>query len=308
MAIKKKSMFFTIIAITLAGIILFSIVVYTGYRQRDKMFVVETRIDTIEDFMTGLDKDLSRGLFISSFRAILALEQYIIENGTTLDSTALRFEEALLNGTVNATGIEVIENSSFTDWINKISSQAEKIDIIINFTIDEISIKHDDPWNVAVEMSLTLDVTDKKNTAAWRRTQEIGTKVSIEGFEDPLYALNSFGLITNTIVNNDGASFSNINTLLSHINNSKYIASTSAPTFLMRLEGNLSNASKGIESLVNIQKFIDQGIPSSGRASVDYIYFGTGSYSTCLVNETLPYYTWFRLDNDHLTTYSVNCV
>ena len=305
--ISKKGVFLTFIAITIAGVIIFSLLIYTGYRQRDKMFVIETRIDTIEDFMSGLEKDLSRGLFISSFRSVLAIEQYVITTGVFFDSTETRFKEALLNSTVNGTYIDLIANSSFTDWITKIQSQADKIGIIVDIDVTEITINQSDSWNIIIGMNLSINVSDRKNTAAWLKAQNIETKLSVEGFEDPLYALNSYGRITNAIVNNNNASFSSISTLVNHINSSNYIASTTAPSFLMRLEGNLSASEQGIESLVNTQEFVNQGIPGTGRSNVDYIYFGTGSSPACIVNQTLPYFTWFRLDNDHLSVYRVSC-
>ena len=70
----------------------------------------------------------------------------------------------------------------------------------------------------------------------------------------------------------------------------------------MRLQGIISNSSTGIESLVNIKKFQDQGITAQDRSAVDYIYFGTQSTTNYRINGT-P--VWFKLDSGHLETYGV---
>ena len=58
MAVKRKAVFFTIIAISLSAIIMLAFVIGAEYRLSNKMFVIDTRVDTINSFISDLNTDL----------------------------------------------------------------------------------------------------------------------------------------------------------------------------------------------------------------------------------------------------------
>ena len=199
-----------------------------------------------------------------------------------------------------------MKDSTFTDWANKISAEADKIDISFNFTIDDVKLNQSDPWSVDIYVNLTLDISDKKNTSYWTRKKHLTARIDITDFEDPLYIINSNGRLTNTIVKSNITNFvvnKDVENLLTHMNNSWYMAHNDSPSFLMRLEGNLGNSTFGIESLVNLPKFQTQGLQLKDRSIVDYIYFGTQSTTNYRINNTPE---WFKIDSGHLTVYQVN--
>ncbi|MBS3097204.1 hypothetical protein J4209_00245 [Candidatus Woesearchaeota archaeon] len=306
---KKKGIFFTFIAITLTAVVILSFIIHTQYRLRNKMFVIETRIDTLNDFIQDTETDLERGLYIAAFRAILSLEQYITTEGVFLNNTELNFKEIILYGTINNTAIDIMQGATFPDWAERIQEEADKIDITINFLINDITLNQTNPWYVDVNSNISMNVTDKKQTASWEKNRKITTSINIENFEDPLYVINSYGRVTNKIKRTNATDFGDVNQLKTHLENSYYIASTSGPSFLMRLEGKLSSSPYGIESLVNVREFTAEEVPVVADSHVDYIYFDEGTVENCLVNETAldPYYYWFRLDNQHLGTYEATC-
>jgi hypothetical protein len=306
--LNKKSVFFTYVAITLSALIVLSFGISTSYRLRDKMYVVETRINSINGFINDVEKDLDRGMYIAGYRSLLALGEYITTNGIFLEDVNLYFKEALLEGTVNGSYMNVITNSSFKDWTSKIETEARKIGIIINFTIENVTIYQVNPWYVSVDLNISFNVSDEKRTASWERNDYLTTTIDIEGLEDPLYPLNTYGRVFNTITKSSVTQF-NITYLKEHLNNSYYIASSLAPSFLMRLQNDLSSSPYGIESLVNLNKLAQQEVPTYYKSNVDYIYFGDLSVNSCIVNETVydPDFNWFRLDSPHLNIYNVNC-
>lgn len=306
--IGKRAIFFTIIAISLAAVIMLAFVIGAEYRLRNKMFVIETRVDTLNSFVHDIEKDLERGLSISSFRSLLSVIEYTIENGTYSEDLQEDFKDALINSSVRGVYMPTMENSSFTDWTDKIKIQAAKLDILTNLSVSSVYIYQDNPWTTKVNILLEMNITDKRNTAQWKKQKNITTEISIEGFEDPVYAINSLGRVVNTVDKSPYSSFSNEANYRHHINESYYINSTTGPSFLMRLEGNLGNSTAGIESIVNLQKFIDQGLTIYTKSGVDYIYFGNGSMSSCQINETAVQMPWHRLDTTHLSVYDAMCV
>ena len=313
MAIKqKRGIFFTTTAIALVLIIILSFVIQSEYRLRNKMYVIETRVETVNDFIIDIERDLSRGLFITGFRALLAIQKHIATNGVFLNDVNSQFKKVLLDGVIEEEQIDIMDDSTFTDWTQKIKQEAEKIDIEINFSIMNISIYHQDPWFMTIESSLIIIIKDKKGTANWTRNKTIATKLSIEGFEDPLYTINSFGKVINIIKKANETDFSVVPNFVNHINNSYYIKSNAGPDFLMRLEGKTSSSLYGVESLVNLNKFFQQNLQTYDKSNVDYIYFGNVTVSSCTINGTISYFSWFRLDNNnepynHLNDYDANC-
>ncbi len=310
---NRKGVFFTFIAIGLVSLIVYSFTIHTGYVYRDSMFVIETRVSTISDFIKDVETDINRGLYISSFRSLLAIEDFITSNNSFIPDIDSAFKEALLNATVMNESNPLLEGASFPDWMEKIKEEADKIDIIIDFTASNITINQSDPWTVNVEVDILFNVTDKRKTASWLRTRHIITQISVIGLEDPVSSLNTYNKIVNKIIRANQTDFDNLDVLKQHLANSYYIASEHGPSFLMRLEGNLSNSTMGIESIVNFDKLMIQGLDIKTASAVDYIYFSNVSISSCIINETFNEtgYEWFRLDNDdnyHLNTYNVECI
>jgi len=304
MALNKKSMFFTITAIALIALVVFSLTIYTSYKLRDKVMVTETRVYSMNSFIDDVEKDIERGLYISGFRALMSMEQYIANNGTFLYDVNSCFKEAFLNGSINNSQMDIMNESTFINWTNRIKEQAIKLDITVDFIINDIIIYQDNPWATKVDINLTLNVEDIKKTASWERPLYITTNISIQDLEDPLYGINSNGKVTNIITKTNITDFvaSNNDTtnLQIHLNNSYYIESDTAPSFLMRLTGNLSSSPYGIESLVDLGKFQAQGTPTKDRSVVDYIYFGDQTTTDYNIKD-MP--SWFKLDEEHLETY-----
>ena len=198
-----------------------------------------------------------------------------------------------------------MKNSTFTDWANKISAEAGKIDIKFNFTINDVRLNQTDPWTIDIGVNVSLDIRDNRNTSYWIRERYLTSRIGISGFEDPLYAVNSKGRIANAIIKTNITDFvigGDAKNLMVHANNSYYAANNNSPSFLMRLQGDLGNSSLGIESLVNVDKFLQQGISAKDRSAVDYIYFGAQSTVNYRVNNTPE---WFKIDDAHLDFYQV---
>lgn len=303
--VLKKGIFFTFAAIALSVVIILSFGVYKTYEMREDIKIIGVRINTMNNFIKDVEQDLEKGLYIASFRAFASMGQHIADNGVFITNLEEGFNELILEGTLDGDELSLMEDSTFTDWVDKIEIEADKIDILVSFTILDVSISQTDPWSVSANANIDITVEDKKGTSSWERNNDIITKISIENFEDPLYIVNSIGRVTNPIVKSPITDFvdgEDVNNLLTHLNNSYYIESNTAPNFLMRLQGDLSDSPTGIESLVNLEKFLEQGLSIKSRSAVDYIYFGS-QVTTNYRIEGMP--DWFKLDSAHLEVYEV---
>jgi hypothetical protein len=200
--------------------------------------------------------------------------------------------------------------STFPDWTKNMGDKAKTVSLNLTISNGEISLLQEDPWNIIVRVEVEYQFVDLGNIANWSYNKVYDVVVPINGFEDPLYVINSYGRLTNVITptpfDNNYVYFQsgnwNADNLLEHLNYSYYAHNPSAPSFLMRLENNTANSSYGIESFVNLQKVSEAGLVINSEAStIDYLYWTNtpGTYGTNLTP------SWFRIDSNHLAKYNL---
>ena len=308
---NKKGMYFTLMTIAFLMIFLFVFMIPGYKRFGERMLVTEMRVDSMNDFIKDLERDTERGLYISSYRALLALEEYIIINGAFLNDVKSSFKEALLNGTVAGRNSSLMMDSTLSAWMEKIEAESLKFNIDVNITLNNVSIYQDDPWHVKVSAGMSFSIEDSTGIASWNRQGPTIASISILDFEDPLYIVYSLGRTTNLINSTPfdgnftykiGAAW-NVDNLIAHIDNFYYSANPDAPSFLMRFENDLSSSPNGIESFVNLVKLSEFGLEIDDEASVvDYHYWDGVSNGDYRINFT-P--SWFKIDAGHLAKYNV---
>jgi hypothetical protein len=301
-SLNKKGIFFTIIAIILLSFFLISFSFYSFIEDRGP---INKRVTTLNNFVFSLEKDLSRQGYISGYRAILSIEDYITSTGLFLEDAESSIKEAILNGTIKNETLNLMEGYRLPELNLRISEFGNKMNLIVNYSLKNIYVSQEDPWNVKIDMEMEIFIKDKNNLASWNKTEIISSKIEIIDFEDPFYVINTNGLVVNKITRTSYEPFvsgNNVTNLFLHVNSSNYIASSLAPSFLDRLEGKTNANINGVESLVYLPDLSSQGLKIKEKSVVDYIYFsdeGDGSY----VVDGMPY--WFRIDEVHLDIYGV---
>jgi len=258
------------------------------------------------------------------------IQDYMMDKGKFMgedDSPDLAtgFNDLFLYGTIT-TGVltetmNLMENNTFLNWTERMKVQANKTDIEVEFTVNSVTISQSEPWKVDVSVDLIINIQDKKGTASWTiggttgktYTQQINitAPTGAKKFVDPLYLIDSNGIVNNTITITHVDPSSSTANLETHLLNSYYIENSDAPSYLMRFENDFSSSSDGIESLANLQKFIDKGLSISSKSVVDHIYFDSSSSTTDCNVKFLEVYAWFYLDHlpdpDHLDFYNARC-
>lgn len=313
--VGKQGIFFTATALLMLAIFLLSFFVYPSYREQQRSLVIQSRVESMDDFIDDILLDVENAAYISGFRSILAMEEYIAQNQTYVDDAELRFSEAFFNGTVNGENMSLIQNNTFPLWIGRIEDRAGDIGVEVYFENISVSINQSTPWELAVNLEFNLVVGDDYGTAYWEKPERVTALISIADFDDPIYRVGTGGHVFNTIrlqevpyfVDNETNSTS---FLLNHTASSRYITFSGAPSFLMRLEGDLGMDANGIESLVYIPELDDQDLDIKDSSVVDFVYFGNISAVNYSV-AGMP--AWFRMDGlgnmwgneTHITRYSL---
>ena len=259
----------------------------------------------MDSFISGLEQDLSRGLNIAGFRALLAVQDNVISTGVFLEDYREDIKEVVINGSLNGEELGIASDSSISDWVDRINIESKKINLIIDYKINSLEVSHSSPWEVNVGMNITFFIKDTNNVASWTTEDVINASVSILGFEDPFYIVNTFAKDTR-IISKTNTSVWGIDKLKDHLNQKTYKAYTGAPSFLMRLEGDTSSSQYGIETLVDTNKLSELEIPVKSASSVDYIYWSDAPTQNYKIDEiTDEFMPGFKLDSDHVNEFNV---
>jgi len=268
------------------------------------------RIRVINDFLDSFHKDVERAGYISAFRTFVGLEEIISDRGSFVNDCESAFSEIFYNGTYNGTPLTIMNNSKFSDYMLRVNREASALDISIIFKINNVLFYQDDPWNVHVNISSNIDVNDNKGLVAWRYNKTFSFLVPIQNLKDPVYSVNTNGKIHNFILISNYTDYVNDTdnstyNLQKHINGSYYVASSEAPNFMMRFEGNLSPDENGIESMVDLALLASQDLTVyTDRSILDYQYFSNQSETlACNVTSML---SWFKIDKDRVADYEID--
>ncbi len=298
---NRKGVFFMATTIVIITLLLTSYTLYSNFQERK---AIQKRIGTMNIFINSINQDLERKLFIAGFRSLFTFENRIIETGSYISDVNASFQEMFFNGTFNNQPQPIMLGATFADITNDLQTLGRKIAINITLVNPKANIDQIDPWHVRITLGGNFTIKDENNLASWNTALSATGIIPVYYFDDPVYIINTGSLIVTKINQTIYSSF-NSASLLNHTTSQYYKASTQAPSFLDRFEGNLStNSPYGIESLVDVQTLQSKGLSVQQKSIVDYIYFSASSPSFCQVSG-MP--SWFYIDDSHLATYNATC-
>ena len=296
-------MFFTVIVIFIITLFFMSYTIYDYVVDRSS---VNKRVETLNNFVFSIEQDVPRYLYIAGFRTVFLIHEEIVATGSYIGSVEDSFDELFYNGSLNGVEKDLMSGATFDYMVDSFGQFADKVNANISFGVPDVLIDQVDPWNIRVRLNLSMRVYDEGGLVSWNKSMVVDSLVPIEDFEDPMYLIET-GLVTNTIVRSpyevfvDGVDVSNLS---SHVENSYYVASDSAPSFLDRLEGRNVANENGIESFVYLPGFTAQGVSTSDKSCIDYVYFSSSNPSHFSVNG-MP--SWFGIDDEdgHVARYGL---
>jgi hypothetical protein len=310
----RRGYFFSIVAIFMIILFISMIAARDKFRYTEKSLVVSNRVHTINNFIRDFESDLDREMYIGGFRTFLSIHRYMRQSEDFLDDVDQTFFEMFVNGTYNGTIIELLReegvSSDLMSWKDRVNEEAAKMNIRVDIAPRSLELVQVTPWIIRANLHMDVNVSDIRGLAMWTFNKTYSHDFEIEGFEDPLYTIYTEGKITYLVNRTRFTSFvhpvtNSTYNLSYHINETMYRESGTAPSYLMRFEGNLSNSTVGIESIVDFLQFNKQNIPVRNKTQVDYLYFNTASHPPEYCNiQNMPY--WFRIDQDHAAAYGID--
>lgn len=195
-----KGLMFSFLLTSIVLSILTLIFLYAYFSSiKEEEIGTKVRIEEMYILYRGIERDFDQAVEIVIPRAISASLSYIILNGTPLDNASLRIVELSINGTLYSNPEALIENSTFPYWIENMERLASLRGFELKIKIENLKIEQADSWNLLVEANLSINLTEKDGTVFLEKHVIKRNQISIIGFEDPLYVLNTNGTLTNSI-------------------------------------------------------------------------------------------------------------
>lgn len=299
--VSRKGVFFTASAIIILSFLLSYATINTQSSSTNSQSAQTNRLSATNQFVQNVEKDAAYATYTVGFRSLIGMIQFVEYNGYYLQKPVKTLvPEMFVNGTLDSSPVYVLENSTLTAWFLKIKSKANSIGLDFAYKINLIQVNQTDPWNVNFAIYCNVTFHDNKTNSTWVRPIVQTAQVSLIGFLDPLYIVETGNQfvheINKTPYSANYVSGTNAANLIQHMQKGYYAAFDGAPNYLMRLAGNKSASldGTGIESLVD-KDALSYIIPvDATRSNADYIYFST-SNPAVYAFANMP--SSFRLDN-----------
>jgi len=317
---NKKGVVFVFVAIIFIIVFIALFTTMNRYQYQDRAEIHISRIETMNGFIKDLGQDLDRAAFISGFRSLIAMEEHLSVTGeffTNVTEMEDAFRELFVNGSINGSAMSILENSTFSEYLSRVSLQAELVGLSVELNVSNVTLYQENPWIVTIGLYGVFNVSDDRDLAWWSYNKSFETAVPIYYLKDPLYTVKTIGRVPNTVRNysvpvewlvndtNGDVSYMSV-----FINKSYYRESSRAPNFLMRFTNNLSADTNGIESVVNLPLISDQGLSVlTDRSVIDYLYFSSAPNNNsdfCTIENLVFSPDWFRLDENHYYDYEMD--
>lgn len=285
---SRKGYIFTTLTLFII-IIVFAAIQFRSDSSEASSPQVRSHIVNANAFLEQLEEDLPRMIAITGYRSLLGLEEYVSTNGAYVQNISDLYIELLVNGSANGTQLDIMNETTITEFTGRLEGIAAQQGITVNISIGNVTFGHQDPFHIQINTTLSLNASTRDAMTNWSYSVPITSVFSIEELKDPIYTVGTLGRVPSVVfISNVSTPYilpNNDSTRLQILwNESFYIPSTTAPSFLMRFSGNLSPSPHGIISLVDTKLLDAQDISvKTDHSVVDFIYFNESSPSVTMI-------------------------
>ncbi|NUN11224.1 hypothetical protein HUU53_01105 [Candidatus Micrarchaeota archaeon] len=305
----KKGFFYSLIVLLLLIPIVLLVLTSNEFTSANEKDLTRKLVGReLANYAASVDNDFPRALEISSKSAVIALVAEIVSTGQPAVNSTIALESLLLNKTYGGNVSQLMGNNSLSEWITRLEAKSKFFGFDSNVSLVNLSISQRSGFEVLFNATLQVDLVSKYEGINYSRTFSTESRVSTDGIEDPLYTLSSFGLVKRQVSLNQSIIYGP-EALDQAVSTKVYLPSVSGPGFLERLEGktHLVYSSQGLESFVDVDEFISQGlIIKANQSHVDYYYFNDTTPAGYSVNSSEFNHPLFKIDPTNAFKYGVD--
>ncbi len=306
---RKKGFFYTLSVLVLALPLIALMLFYTDLSTPARSTVVSAVVSSESlHAIQGIETDFERALRSSAQSAMASSVGRVVSEGRPLADAPVSMQNLVISGSfVQGEPVSPTMGPNYLSlWMTNMRTifSAYGLDVTLNVT--HVNVSPLTPSTLLFSANLSLFVQPQADPQSFNFTQVYVQRVvlSIEGLEDPLVALRTNGVVSRVFAFN-ASPVANLSTLEAFISEKKYAPNPDAPDFLNRLEGKLSPALHGIETIVNPNELSAQELPTRIQSHADHVYFNDtlSNQGTRVLSNAHP---WLLLDCPHAATFGVS--
>ncbi|MEM5793440.1 MAG: hypothetical protein QXY45_03765 [Candidatus Aenigmatarchaeota archaeon] len=235
------SIILVLITITIVEVIMVQREISSEKREK---FYLKNRINGMNDLYSNIITDSEKSMNIIAKRAISIAINHVIKDGIPVEEANETIKDLMIDGTFNTSVDLLMEGSRLIDWVEKMEEIAGLKGYQLRMSFTDLRVKPYDSFNLLVEGDISINITDVENLVSINRNKTVSVLVSIEGFEDPIYPLNTNGRVTRKIYNTKYSNFTKLFEGISGGNN--WVAGISFSTNDSIVAENYQNKSNSI--------------------------------------------------------------
>jgi len=205
MGVNMRGILYSIIAallvIPVIGLILFN------SQLIEKNVDINIRSNELEYFSISIEEDLDRFLKIAGRRALISAVSKVITTGVPLVDAQANLTEMISNGTLDGAIAPLIDTNSLNLWKESVTNIANISGFRVDFQSTRINITQNDSYNVLFEANVFLNISDPHVKMGALKNLSIKTAIPIEGIEDPLFPLRTYGRVKRVIQTSNFSNF-----------------------------------------------------------------------------------------------------
>jgi len=199
MGVDMKGLLYTVMA-SLLIVSIFSIIFFHS-QIGEKNIDISIRANELKYFVDSIESDLNRFIEISGKRALIAAVSNITVSGhsAVFEDAGSGLAELIQNGTIKGSEAPLVDTSNINKWEENVSDIASDSGFTLNFESIEIDVTQNDSFNILFDVKILLNLSDEQVKMGVIRNITTTQLVSIEGIEDPIFPLNTFGRVSRII-------------------------------------------------------------------------------------------------------------
>jgi hypothetical protein len=198
MAGCRKGQFYTIIAILVIIPAMILVTQYVSSERRGGEIYGRVVSDQAHQVEASVEKDFERALVTSGKRALIGIGDKIILRGEAVNNSVPLIKEMMENGTFYGNESLIMVNNTMSEWMVRISSFSTSF--LFSTGYSDVYISNHDGFSMNFSSYMNISVRDQLGIVSIERGNLIkSVLVSVEGMEDPIFPLNTNGLVTRSI-------------------------------------------------------------------------------------------------------------
>jgi len=308
--VLKRGLLYSIMTLALLTPVILFATLHAYQLSEESAFLVSSVVGReLSNYAESISVDFPRALKASSHSAVIGAINHVIGSGAPLDNARATISELAVNGTFQGVPSSIMggseSNNTLLSWVERIEEKGQAYGFEVEAELVYYNVTQLNHRELLFEGNISVFTRADSFHANFSRVYSASVTVDLNGMEDPLLPLNTYGVAQRTLEFNS-SNVCGLSAFDSAISQGIYWPSPDGASFLDRLEGRdytseyyaaQGDEVVGMQSVVDLDYLIAQELPVElNKSMVDNHYFNATAPEAWAVNGSAHW--WAYLSNE----------